>query len=337
VSKFGIIRCPAGAIQFILEGEAGLFLEPDRHGTSREGVGMPSETLISLHAGTARLRVAAGIGGSIVDWLVDGLPVLRPPSASDLAECNPRLLGSYPLVPYQNRIAGGAFSWAGRDHQLPHNFGDKPYAIHGVGWQRAWQVASAADDEAILALDHDPAMHSGWPFRFRANQRFRLSPGSLEVTTSVENTDCLPWPAGLGHHPYFPRTRQTTLQFDAEAVWLSGADEMPTGRVPVPDRWNCRTARPVCDLRVDHCFAGWRQPARIHWPEQRRSLDISADPAFGHLIVFVPEGRDYFCVEPVTHMSDAIHWLDRRDDTGLKLLAPGEKLEGTIQFDLLPA
>ena len=36
-------------------------------------------------------------------------------------------------------------------------------------------------------------------------------------------------------------------------------------------------------------------------------------PLFGHLIVYTPPGEDFFCVEPVSHMTDAINRMDGDD------------------------
>jgi aldose 1-epimerase len=84
---------------------------------------------------------------------------------------------------------------------------------------------------------------------------------------------------------------------------------------------------------VDNCFSGWRGSVAVEWPESGVRLDMSADPVFGHLIVFVPPGRTYFCVEPVSNCNDGMNLLARgRTDTGVAVLAPGEKLSGTIRL-----
>jgi len=42
--------------------------------------------------------------------------------------------------------------------------------------------------------------------------------------------------------------------------------------------------------------------------------------------VFTPQDKDYFCVEPVSHVSNAIHMADPAAH-GLRTLAPAETFE----------
>ena len=76
---------------------------------------------IELHNGPMRLALRADLGGSIAGLWHHDLPVLRSVEPQALAE--PRQGGSFPLVPYSNRLGYMRFRWAGRDHttqpQLP--------------------------------------------------------------------------------------------------------------------------------------------------------------------------------------------------------------------------
>jgi aldose 1-epimerase len=49
--------------------------------------------------------------------------------------------------------------------------------------------------------------------------------------------------------------------------------------------------------------------------------------------VFTPQDRDYFCVEPVSHVSNAIHMADPAAH-GLRTVAPGESFEATMKLDV---
>ena len=56
-----------------------------------------------------------------------------------------------------DRIAHGQFRWDGTDHLLDRNFGHNPHTIHGIGWHRAWAVATVGSATATLTLRHDTA------------------------------------------------------------------------------------------------------------------------------------------------------------------------------------
>ena len=64
---------------------------------------------------------------------------------------------------------------------------------------------------------------------------------------------------------------------------------------------NAARSRSVASEPLDNCFTGWNGEARIPGPR------IHADGIFGNLQVFTPAGADFFCVEPVSHVPDAIN------------------------------
>ena len=123
-----------------------------------------------------------------------------------------------------------------------------------------------------------------------------------------------------------------TLQFEAQAVWLNGPDYLPSGRIAVPPEWDYRRPRSLGEPNLDNCFTGWSGHARITWPEHGLTLVIEADPLFSHLVVFTPAGRDFFAVEPVSHMNDGINRMQDVADTGVHALAPGAALGGEIRM-----
>jgi aldose 1-epimerase len=293
-----------------------------------------SDDILALGAGASRARLWPAIGGGLIDWLYDGVSLLRPTTAEALAARNSQRLGSYPLVPYSNRIADARFHFDGQRFQLAHNYGQHPHSIHGIGWQRAWTVAEASATRARLALDHDPKRDgaAGWPFRFHAEQAVTCSERGLDIAMHIENRDSRPMPAGLGHHPYFPRTPGVTLAFEAQSVWLNGADYLPSERIAVPPEWNFGRPRPLGEPGLDNCFTGWSGRARITWPEHKLVLVIEADPLYSHLVVFTPAGRDFFAVEPVSHMNDGINRMQDIGDTGVHVLAPGTSIAGEIRM-----
>ncbi len=289
---------------------------------------------LTLAAGPARLRLAPAAGGAVADWFLADTPILRPAEPGALEARTPRGLASYPLVPISNRVAGNRFSFAGLTHHLPALLNGQ--SIHGAGWQLPWAVAESGPAHATLTLDHKGGDHPGclWPFAFQAEQRFALTETALRHDLLVRNTAEHPTPLALGMHPFFPRTPRATLRFAARHVWLHDAQRIPTERIETPAHWDHRDGLPVGVQVLDHCFATWGGIARIDWPEHRLALTLAADPVFRHLIVYVPEGRDFFAVEPVSNMTDGINRIDGHTEHGMAILKPGEELSGTIRLSL---
>ena len=69
--------------------------------------------------------------------------------------------------------------------------------------------------------------------------------------------------------------------------------------------------------------------ARIR--DETFSLQLSS--SLEHLVVYTPQDKDFFCVEPVSHVSNAIHMADPLAH-GLRSLAPGESTEAWMQLDV---
>jgi len=292
---------------------------------------------VELAAGAARVVLAPEKGGAIATYEYNDLAVLRPTPARALATGDARDCASYPLVPFSNRIADATLHWRGAQYGLARYLAGHPHAIHGNGWQREWSLVERERNRAVIELVHDAAAERRieWPFPYRARQSFVLRDDALTLTMAIENTGASAFPFGLGWHPFFPRTPATVVGFTASRVWRTDANQLPTTLERVPPEWDFSTPRALGDISLDHCFAGWRSPAVVRWPERRLASSIAADAACGHLVVYVPRGESYLAIEPVTHMTDAFNRANAgAADTGTRVLAPGETFSCTMHISV---
>jgi aldose 1-epimerase len=267
--------------------------------------------MLNLRAGHSTLQLLPEHGGAIADWRYAHKPVLKPVRGT----------GCFPLIPYANRIAHGKFRWHGFSCQLPLNFGDHPHSIHGIGWQRPWKVEGSGPADARLSLAHDG--FGGWPFRFTAEEYFELTADSLRIDMRMTNRHAETSPAGLGAHPYFRRPPGAILRFNAKTIWLNDPTSLPIGQTESPPQMDPAKGLNVDTTRLDNCFSGWDGVAEIDLGTQK--ITIEATDAFRHLQVYIPEGQDFFCVEPVTHRPDAINTTN-----AMTALPSGETLSGSI-------
>jgi aldose 1-epimerase len=287
--------------------------------------------LIVLSAGAWSAVIDPRLGGALLDLSHAGEPVLRRASEEALRALGVRAAACYPLVPYANRIAGGVLTVAGCNFALRPNFSPERHAVHGVGWQRSWQVGRVDASGAELTLRYDADTPTDWPFAFEARQAFRLNAGGLTVALSVTNRDASPWPAGLGLHPNFPLRPGATLQFEAAGAWSNGPDHLPADQVGGA-AWAFAAARPIAALALDHDFHGWRGQARIGGGASG-AIRIAASEAFSVVRVFTPVSKGFFAVEPMTHITDAVH-RPQAPGSGYRLLQPGMTLAGTVAIAL---
>jgi aldose 1-epimerase len=213
---------------------------------------------------------------------------------------------------------------------LPLNAPPEPHALHGEGWQRPWRVDKRAPASLTLVLERDDPTAV---FRYRAEQRFTLTEETLEVTLAVTHLGAAPMPYGLGLHAYFAR-RDALLSAEVAGVWLPDASNIPRDLAAVPIEWGFRLRRDVNELAgLDHNFQGWAGIARVEWPDHGAGVMVEADEPFRHLVLYVPPGQDYFCLEPVSHVADGFNMLARGvEGTGVRVLGPGERLAGAVRF-----
>lgn len=293
---------------------------------------MIQDHVVRLEAGTYQLDLCPEGGGCITAFRYRGIDLFRPATEAYWREFEPREAASFPLVPYSNRIADGRGRFEGRTYRFPVNMPPEPHSIHGDGWQAAWTVEASAPARAVLA--HAPA---DTPFPYSSRQTFELTEDGLALSLEIVNTGQERIPVGFGHHPYFPRTEGLTLTTAVSAVWLPDARQLPEKKVPVPKAWDFRVGKRLAPLDLDYDFTGFDGKAMLHWPETGIRLMIGADPVFCHLVVYVPPGQDFVCVEPVSHVGNAINLADAgRTDTGLQVLEPGAALNGRMGFRVEP-
>jgi aldose 1-epimerase len=107
-------------------------------------------------------------------------------------------------------------------------------------------------------------------------------------------------------------------------------------RLAVPADLDFRTGRELPRRWVNHAFEGWNGRCEIAWPDRRARLLLDADGLFGRYFLFLSDpkfdaGYNYetFAFEPMSHSANA---RNLPDGGGLRRLAPGESLSGSIRF-----
>lgn len=287
----------------------------------------PITDILTLSHGVDRCDLIPGLGGSIAGWAVKGQGMMRSASDFSIATNDPFGMASFPLVPYSNRIGNGSFEWGGKCHTLAHNFSPEPHAIHGVGFERPWQVRARTVDSATLVLSHRPG--ASWPFAFEAQQRITLGDATLNIELSALNLADRAVPLAFGHHPYFPRGG-AFLKFRAQGVWLVGDDGLPSLLVKPFEKFDYSSTMSVARGEIDHCFVGWDRTAIISWPDRSLALEITASEELPCAVVCIRNDIGGFCFEPVPHMNDALN-RDNRDFL-MPVIAPGESFTAGIRF-----
>jgi aldose 1-epimerase len=285
-----------------------------------------------LESGNLQLELWPSIGGCVAGfaWQLGArrVELMRRATPRALPEQDGRELASFPLFPFSNRVKDGRFSFQGRQVELRRNT-PPDHPIHGHVWQMPSTLVRSSATTAELTCRYPGA---DWPWAYSAFQRFSLSPGALEVELELRNDSDSPMPCGFGMHPYYDRTERVRLQAKAPVRWVGSQYLLPEWREPVPEAWNFSEPRQLSPLaEMDGCFGDFGGNARLEWPEKGVALDI--DPIFGVLIVYVPKGQDFFCLETVSNVNDAFN-LEARGvaGNGTIVLAPGQSVRGSMRY-----
>ena len=280
-------------------------------------------TDLALAVGDYRLGLLPARGGAIARFDWRGAALMRPVSGPSVLDT-----ACFPLVPWSNRIAFGHMTADRRDVRLPPNHprADHPHPLHGIGWLAPWAVAAATGSHAVLRHRHAAG---AWPWAYEAEQTFDLTEHGLDHRLSVRNLASSPMPAGLGVHPYFPRTDATIYRGLHRAEWDTAADGLPRSVHAAREPTDWWAGAPVATRIVDTVYGGREGPLTIDWPERRLRLTIAPSADLSFTVVYVPDGASFFCVEPVSHPTNAINLPGT---PGLRWLAPGEAMTVSIGY-----
>jgi aldose 1-epimerase len=159
----------------------------------------------------------------------------------------------------------------------------------------------------------------------------------------VQNVGTESMPAGLGYHPYFmPRflgsSAAPKLQFQASSVYLTDTTRIPEGASQaIPAELDFSSPQNATDYFIDNVYNHWDGVATFEWTGSGYRLRIEGDPIYGHFVVFNGDPDGSVALEPVSHCTDGFNLLAQGvDNTGVKILAPGEVLAGAMRLRLEP-
>lgn len=248
------------------------------------------EQVLRLRSEALEVEVLPALGGRIHRIrTADGLDLLRTPDDHAAHRAQPFHWGSYPLVPWANRVWGGRLEWDGRVVDLPVNYDDGT-ALHGEAYVRPWERTG---DGALTFRGGD----LGFPWPYVASQSFALDGATFAFTLAVTNVGDEDMPAGLGIHPWWTCDRIT---LDA-ASWSPTIEDARAGHVePVAGGADLRAGGPI-EWGWDSVWADiGRRSVTLGWTDAgvTAHLGFSASARFVTIAAITEVGA--VAVEPQT-------------------------------------
>ena len=127
-------------------------------------------------------------------------------------------------------------------------------------------------------------------------------------------------------------TQQLVLQIQA-LVAVVMTEVMPLRLDPLPTDRNIKEGLMPEVGFIDNTFTGWNRKAKIEWPEWNAEMLMESDAPLDFLVMYAPLNEDFFCVEPVSNVTDAFNMMDRGEaGHGTTVLEAGQSLKSRITF-----
>lgn len=246
-------------------------------------------------------------GAHVVSWVAGGRErlYLSPASAFD---GHSAIRGGVPVCFPQFNMRG----------PLPkHGF------VRNLAWEMEEQVLEAQRGHLVLRLADGPATRAFWPQAFEARLRLELSPGALQLTLAVRNTDVQPLAFTGALHTYFAVDHITQARLEGlqgQPEWDSVTDSHATGTSPLR-----------FDAEFDRVYEAAAEPLLLR--EAAHTMAIAQSPNWAQTVVWNP-GRDkvlpdlpaggyarMLCVEAAQVMAPVV-------------VAPGEQWQGWQRLSL---
>ncbi|MEM6312312.1 MAG: hypothetical protein AAF754_19995 [Pseudomonadota bacterium] len=226
-------------------------------------------------------------------------PFLAPPWGE--VSSDPTTSSFFTMLPWCNRLSTGNVAARSGDLSVPQTWHTTPMPVHGTGWLRPWQVVAHSPKSLELEIDDDFG-----PYSYAGKLRISLHQLGFRISAQVTNNGTVPLPFGVGFHPYFVRDRATILKIAADSIALTGSNGLPKRyfQWPKPREHSVHIGK---RLRAVSAFFEGAQRAAIFAQNCDTMFQLSVDKAAGFL-VWAQRGKEYFCVEPMSHQIDAFSY-----------------------------
>jgi aldose 1-epimerase len=278
----------------------------------------------------------------------------------DLIYSDPELLmqkaftGCFVLWPLPNRLRNKQYVYQGHTYSLAdikRPFPDN-HLVHGLVLDRSWlfddpvTVSDSASVTAYVDMLPDSPFYEGYPFESRLSLTFTLKANGVTISYEVKNNGTKDMPYGFALHPYFSLLsgkQESYISLPADKLMEADPTLLPTGRILNFDgimyaMYDLRQPTQLEHLSLDHVYTGIHhdRSSVLHLRQLHLKLHATASDEFTHIVIYVPRGDPFMCLENQTCSTDAPNLAARGQGDIAHLLEvhPGESATGYIQYNV---
>jgi len=284
---------------------------------------------VILAAGAARASIALR-GAEWREWSYGGTDLLWPGDSAVWSAIAPIL---FPVV-----------GWT-RGGRVRVRATEYPLGLHGFAADMDFAVAEQGDGYVRLVLEDGPATRVLYPFAFRFEIAYRLTPAAMDVTLLVENTGNGPMPYAAGLHPGFrwplagsnaPHRIVFKTSETPEVPVITSDGLFSAGKRPVPLEGTILHLTPALFANEALCFLNVSSSKLLYDNGAGQGLLLSAEN-FPHLALWARPPAPFLAIEAWTGHGDPEHFDgDLFDKPSMIALAPGERGWHAARFEFVP-
>ncbi len=278
---------------------------------------------IDICSGSYRIQVNPREGGQIENFIFCGggkdLAILKPKPSQNHKQDGIPLYGSFAMIPFCNRLVPSNIMTSEGEFSLPKNWANEDCSIHGIGLSEEWEVVVKTQDSCRLST-------SLYTLEGRCVgigiQELKVSEtGGLTSRLGYFNNQFDWIMAGLGFHPWFYLNNgDADFEFVADGKFKTDERLLPTSYHKLA--WKEVRINTQQNNEIDTCFAGWEGRSILFLKHCGVELELSSNAT--NLHVYINKNLDAICIEPVTHITNAMHDPRWNSYAGMKQVNQGE-------------
>ena len=222
------------------------------------------------------------------------------------------------LFPFTNRIKNGTYTFQDKDYTLNLNLEEENSAIHGLVYNKTFQIISkeTTDDIACLKIGFtENKKTKGFPFKYSIQLTYTLSQDILTLNVEITNTDNNPFPFNIGWHPYFYSSNlfDSKLSLNSNKKLVFNEEMIPIGVNDIVETEEIQ----IKNKHFDDCYILNSKSIQFRTPDHQITLSSSSNE--NYLQVYTPNNSNAIAIEPKTGPSNSFN-----NKLGLNILKPNE-------------
>ncbi len=237
------------------------------------------------------------------------------------------------LYPTPNRVEKGSFEFEGEQVQAQ---------MHGVAYRSSFALVQSTtqQEEVTGQLSFEPGnpLYRQFPYASKLYVTVRLLDNGIRWEYTVKNLDAKPLGYGFALHPFFKKYPQTQYRVFAQSVMEMTGEKLPTGQtLPLQGKYAVEEEREVDAAALDDVFCVKTNPmASFFYPQFSLRGTIRTSNEFAKCVVFTPQGKPWFCIEPQTSATNChnLHQKGWVQQANLQIVPPHSEQSGWVELVL---